>query len=187
MRARAWSVLPFVVTTLLLLFGANPASAGAKNDFTYFAEATFLTTDAEGIETLVIMTGIDHVNTPDEVALEINRSNPACADPSAGCQFVLFSGFVRLPVAERDVRVQPNLYWAHVITTMPFVDNVSGTTCAATIDLSWRSTSEFFPEGDNGQGFRKADASGTVTCGGEEFTSGQVDSGAEISRFILTG
>jgi hypothetical protein len=101
MRARAWSVLPITATALLLLFAANPASATAKNDFTYFAEAlAFSNTDANGIETSVDLVGIDHLKTADEVFLSIGRVNPACADPAAGCPYLLLSGTVRLPVAE---------------------------------------------------------------------------------------
>jgi len=180
------STLLTCATVLLLAFGANTAPVSAKSDFTYFAEAfNFVNTDANGIETTVSLQAVDRLKAPDEVSLSISRVNPACASPEAGCPYVLFSGSVLAPVAEQDVRVQPNLSWARVATTITFVDAISGGSCAATINMTWQATGAFAPDGDNGQGFRKADASGTITCGNQEFLGGQVDSGAEISRFIL--
>jgi hypothetical protein len=181
------SVLLLVCATALVLLGANPATTQAKTEFTYFAEAfSFASTDAAGIETSVEVVGIDYPTAPDEVTLQITRSNPACADPTAGCPYVLISGFVRAQVAGGDVRIQPNLRWARVATTITFMNEISGTSCSALVDLTWHSTSAFFPDGDNDQGFRQADAAGTVTCAGEEFLRGQVDTVADIARFILS-
>lgn len=186
MRVHVWSALPIAATVLLLLFGANPAPATAKNDFTYFAEAFNLSnTDANGLETTVSLQAVDRLKAADEVSLSISRVNPACADPEAGCPYVLFRGLVLAPVAEGDVRIQPNLNWARVATTITFVDTISGGSCPAMINVLWQATGDFAADGDNGQGFRKADASGTISCAGEEFIGGQVDSSAEISRFIL--
>ena len=170
----------------MLVAVSTPGTTSAKDRYTYFAEAfSFFQTDAAGVQTSVSVVAIDHPTRPDEVTLEVNRSDPACRAPDAGCPYVLQRGYVVAPVAEGEVRIQPNLRWARVATTIPFVDDVSGTSCAATIHLTWRATSEFSPDGDGGVGFRKADAVGTVTCGGEEFLGGQVDGTAEISRFIL--
>jgi hypothetical protein len=99
---------------------------------------------------------------------------------------VLLRGFVRMPVVEGDVRIHPKLRWARAGTSITFVDEISGISCAAIIDFEWRATGQFVPQGEDGSGFRKADASGTVTCGGEEFLGGQLDSSAEISRFMLS-
>jgi len=191
MHALLRSVFLLAFTTAFLLVGAHPATTSAKDDFTYFAEAfNFVSTDAAGFETHVEVTGIDRPTTPNEVSLSISRVNPACSTPEAGCPYVLFSGDASGPVAEEDVRIQSNVQWARVATTITFVDQISGISCAAIVDITWRSTSEFFPDGNNppgakAQGFRKANAAGTITCAGEEFLGGQVDSNAEIARFIL--
>jgi hypothetical protein len=187
MHALLRSVFLVVVTMAFLLLGAYPATTRAKTDFTYFAEAfSFASTDATGIDTRVEVVGIDSPTASDEVTLQITRSNPACADPTAGCPYLLISGFVRAQVAEGDVRIQPNLRWARVATTITFVNEIAGTSCAAHINLTWAATSEFFPDGDNDQGLRWADAAGSVSCGGEEFLCGQVDANADIARYILS-
>jgi len=129
--------------------------------------------------------GTDHVLTSDEVFLEFSLTNPACADASAGCPFLLFGGSVNVPVAEEDVRIQPYLNWAYVSTTAPVLDMVSGTTCTVVIDLSWGATNDFIHDGDRGQGFRRAEASGTLTCAGREFLGGPASSSAELSRYML--
>jgi hypothetical protein len=185
-RALLRAVLLVALAPGTLLLAATPGTTSAKKDpFTSFAEAFFTSADAAGIQTNVQVTAIDRPTTSDTVALEVTRSDPACVDPDAGCPSVLLRGFVEVPVAEGEVRIQPQLRWARVAATITFVDEISGTSCAATIDLEWRATGHFVPDGEDGSGFRKADAAGTVTCGGEEFLGGQVDPGAEISRFIL--
>lgn len=188
MRALLRSSLLFALVAGTLLSAATPSMTSAKkHEFTSFAEAfSFDSTDAAGIQTSVSVQAVDRPTRPDEVSLQVTRSDPACAAPDAGCPYVLLSGFVGVPVAEGDVRIQPKLRWARVATTITFVDEISGTSCAATIDLTWRATSEIHPEGEDGSGFRNADAAGPVTCGGEEFLGGQVDDSAEISRFILS-
>jgi hypothetical protein len=183
---RCWGlVVVLAVGTLLPL--AMPGTTSAKATFTSFAEASFVSTDAAGVETRVEVQAIDRPTGADQMSLEVNRSDPACAAPAAGCTYVLLAGYVSEPVAERDVRIQPNVRWARVATTITFVDDISGTSCAATINLIWRATGPFAPDGADGSGFRQADAAGTVTCAGEEFLGGQVGGSAEISRFILAG
>jgi hypothetical protein len=183
---RAGLLVALVAETLLL--AAMPSTTSAKKvPFTSFAEAFFTSTDAAGIQTNVQVTAIDRPTTSDTVTLEVTRSDPACADPDAGCPVVLLRGFVEAPVAEGEVRIQPTLRRARVAATIAFVDEISGTSCEATIDLTWHATGHFVPDGEDGSGFRKADAAGTVTCGDEEFLDGQVDSSAEISRFVLAG
>ena len=194
-RALLRSSLLIALVAGTLLSAAMPNTTSAKKaEFTYFAEAfNFISSDAAGVETIVQVQAIDRPTEPDEVSLAVTRSDPACAAPDSGCPYVLLSGSVSgVPVAEGDVRIQPNLRWARVATSITFVDTISGTSCAATVDLTWRATSQIFPEGDFPQGdrvsgFRKADAAGTITCGDEEFLGGQVDPGAEISRFIRSG
>jgi hypothetical protein len=181
--------LALLLSLVALLLGAHPASASptsatVKNNFTYVAEAAFLMIDAAGIETLVNMAGFDHVRTSDEVFVEISRYNPECLDPNAGCP-PPSGGSVRMPVAEEDVRIQPDLNWAHVSTTVPFVDTVSGTTCTLIIDLTWAATIDFIHDGGKGQGFRRAEASGTLTCAGEELLGAPLESSAQLSRYML--
>jgi hypothetical protein len=185
-RALLRAGLLIALTVGILLAVAAPGTTSAKDRYTYFAEAfSYFQTDAAGVQTSVSVVAIDHPTRPDEVALEVNRSDPACRAPDAGCPYVLVSGYAVVPVAEGDVRIQPNLRWARVATTITFAGEVSGTSCAATLHLTWRATSEFHPDGDDAVGFRTADAVGTVTCGGEELLGGQVDGTVELSRFIL--
>jgi hypothetical protein len=143
---RAGLLVALVAGTLLL--AAMPSTTSAKKaEFTSFAEAfNFISTDAAGVETIVLVQAIDRPTGPDELSLGVTRSDPACADPDVGCPHVLLSGSVSgLPVAEGDVRIQPNLRWARVATTITFVDEISGTSCAATIDLEWRGHGPFRP------------------------------------------
>ena len=139
-RALLRAVLLVALTAGTLLLAATPGTTSAKDEFTYFAEAfNFVSSDSAGVETTVLVQAVDRPTRPDEVSLEVTRSDPACAGPDAGCPYVLLLGFVSVPVAE----------------------------------------------GEDSSGFCNAAASGMVTCGDEEFLDGQVDSSAEIARFIL--
>ena len=167
-----------------LLSVPMPGLSSAKGEFDYFIEPyEFSSTDAAGVQTFVSGQIVDHATRPDYVFLPVTRIEPACAAPDAGCPYVLLDGIVSEEVAEGDVRVQPNLRWARVATTVTFVDEISGSSCAMTIDLNARATSQLHPDED-GSGFLNADATATVTCGGEELLGGPADGFAEISRYI---
>jgi hypothetical protein len=181
--------LVLLLSLVALFLGAHPASAAPtsaniKNNYTYVAQAGFLMIDAAGMETLVNIYGTDHVLTPDEVFLEISWYNPECLDPNAGCP-PPSGGSVGVSVAEEEVRIQPDLKWAYVSTTVPFVDVVSGSTCTLIIDLTWDATYDIIHDGDRGQGFRRAEAAGSLTCAGEELLGVPVESNAELSRYML--
>lgn len=169
---------------VMIAFGAD--AAGAKDEFTYFAEADFWLVDETGTETRASVTAIDYPTGRDILGIGLSRSNPACADPAAGCDYILLSGYVRAPVEERDVQIQGKLRWARTDASIEFPDQVSGSTVPVTIELDWKSTGDFAPEFDDGSGFRRAVAQGTIRVATEELLGGQSDTGAELSRFILS-
>ena len=183
-EAASMGVCIRLLAVSLLVLLVSTADAGAKDRFTYFAEARFTMVDSAGIETTVSVTAIDRPTTQDVLSVQIVKSNPACADPSAECDYILVSGFFQAPIAEPHIRIQHNLYWARAGASVEFLDEVSGNTLIARIDLDWTSTGDFAPEFDDGSGFRRAVAEGSIRLAGEELLGRQSDH-AEIARFIL--
>jgi hypothetical protein len=174
-----------LVVSLTLILAPTADSAAAKDRFTYFGEAQFFVVDETGVETWIFVTAIDRPTTQDVLAIEISRSNPACADPGAECDYILIQGYVEAPVAEKDIRVQHNLFWARTDASTEFPDQVSGSTIPVTISLDWTATGAFAPEFDDGSGFRRAIAEGSIRLADEELLGRQSDQ-AEIARFILS-
>jgi len=184
MRALLRTVLLVGLAAGTLLAIPAPGMTSPKHELDYFLSGVINdNTDAAGLQTGVSMQVIDGA-TPDTVFLSVTRNDLACRAPDAGCPYVLLDGVASEAVAEGDVRIHPNLRSARVTTTVTFVDAISGSRCAMTIDLKAHATSEIFLEGyDDVSGFRRAEAAGTITCGGEKLLSGPVDSDAEIGRY----
>ena len=152
MRALLRAVLLVALAAGTLLLAATPGTTSAKDQFTYLAEAvSFDSTDAAGIQTSVEVVASDRPTGPDEVILQVTRSDPTCSAPDIGGPEVLMSGYISVPVVEGDVRIQPQLRWPRGGTSITFVDQISGTSCVATIDLTWRATGQFAPEGEDGR------------------------------------
>jgi hypothetical protein len=187
MRALLRLVLLLALAAGTLLSVPTPGMTSPKDELDYFIEPYELSsTDASGVQTQVSGQIEDGAMKPDTVFLSVTRIDPACAAADAGCRYVLLDGIASEEVAEGDVRVQPNLRWARVATTVTFVDAISGSRCAMTIDLTARATSEIFLEGyDDVSGFRQADATARITCGGEDLLGGKADGFAEIARFTV--
>ena len=173
-----------IVVSLTVILASTADAAAARDRFTYFGEAQFFMVDETGVETWIFVTAIDRPTTQDVLAIEIFRSDPACADPIPECDYILIHGYVEAPVTERDIHVQHNLFWAQVDASTEFPDQVSGSAIPVTISLDWTATGNFAPEFDDGSGFRRAVAEGSIRLAGEELLGRQSDH-AEIARFIL--
>lgn len=130
--------------------------------------AYFTSTDGEGVVTDVDIYATSGPGVA-EATIEVSQYRPTCADN--GCPEVLLHAFNRVPLSASELVVSEALNSATLRTTRPIRERLTAESDTITIDLTWQAVGQLVSDHhEEGEGFRRAWAAGTIRSGDTNFT-----------------